>query len=181
MARWHHRLNGHEFEWIPGVGDGQGGLACCNSWGLKESDMTEWVKWTECWVTNHSKTQWPITIIYSCLLVRRLPKQVLSDLALCLVWHQVIDCIKICSKCLHPKKSQRMFKLRHNCIHLISAQFSSITQSCPTLCNPMDCSTPGLPVHHQLQTLLKLISIESVMPSNYLILCCSLLFPTRCQ
>ena len=45
MAGWHHPLNGHEFEWTPGVGDGQGGLACCNSWGRKESDMTEWLNW----------------------------------------------------------------------------------------------------------------------------------------
>ena len=36
MAKWHHRLEGHEFEWTLGVGDGQGGLACCNSWGQKE-------------------------------------------------------------------------------------------------------------------------------------------------
>ena len=36
MAGWHHRLNGHEFEWTPGVGDGQGGLECCGSWGHKE-------------------------------------------------------------------------------------------------------------------------------------------------
>ena len=41
MAGWHHRLDGHEFEWTPGVGDGQGGLACCDSWGRKESDTTE--------------------------------------------------------------------------------------------------------------------------------------------
>ena len=41
MDGWHHHLDGHEFEWTPGVGDGQGGLACCNSWGLKELDMTE--------------------------------------------------------------------------------------------------------------------------------------------
>ena len=41
MAGWHHQLDGLEFELAPGVGDGQGGLACCNSWGLKESDMTE--------------------------------------------------------------------------------------------------------------------------------------------
>ena len=40
IAGWHHRLNGHGFGWIPGVGDGQGGLACC-SWGRKESDTTE--------------------------------------------------------------------------------------------------------------------------------------------
>ena len=41
MVGWHHQLNGHEFESTPGVGNGQGGLACCNSWGHKESDMTE--------------------------------------------------------------------------------------------------------------------------------------------
>ena len=58
---------------------------------------------------------------------------------------------------------------------LSSVQFSSVTQSCLTICNPMDCSTQGLPVHHQLRSLPKLMSIESVMPSNHLILCCPLL------
>ena len=47
MAGWHHRLDGHEFEWTLGAGDGQGGLACCDSWGCKESDMTERLNWTE--------------------------------------------------------------------------------------------------------------------------------------
>ena len=47
MAGWHHRLDGREFEWMPGVGDGQGGLACCNSWSLKESDTTERLNWTD--------------------------------------------------------------------------------------------------------------------------------------
>ena len=47
IAGWHHRLDGHEFEWTPGVGDGQGGLACCNSWCHKESDTTEQLNWTE--------------------------------------------------------------------------------------------------------------------------------------
>ena len=56
----------------------------------------------------------------------------------------------------------------------ISVQFSSVAQSCPTLCDPMICNTPGLPVHHQL-TLLRLKSIESVMPSSHLILCRPLL------
>ena len=41
MVGWHHQLNGHGFGWTPGVGDGQGGLACCGSWGCKESDTTE--------------------------------------------------------------------------------------------------------------------------------------------
>ena len=47
MAGWYHRLDGQEFRWTPGVGDGQGGLACCNSWGRKELDTTEWLNWTE--------------------------------------------------------------------------------------------------------------------------------------
>ena len=46
MAGWHHRLDGHGFGWTPGVGDGQGGLAFYNSWGRKESDMTERLNWT---------------------------------------------------------------------------------------------------------------------------------------
>ena len=46
MVGWHHWLNGHEFEWTLGVGDGQGGLAFCNSWGCKESDTTECLNWT---------------------------------------------------------------------------------------------------------------------------------------
>ena len=45
MAGWHHRLEGREFEWTPGVGDGQGGLVCCNSWGCKELDTTERLNW----------------------------------------------------------------------------------------------------------------------------------------
>ena len=47
MAGWHHWLDGRESELTPGVGDGQGGLACCDSWGRKESDTTEQLNWTE--------------------------------------------------------------------------------------------------------------------------------------
>ena len=47
MVGWHHWHNGHEFESTPGVGDGQGGLACCSSWGRKEPGMTEWLNWTD--------------------------------------------------------------------------------------------------------------------------------------
>ena len=47
MAGWHHRLDGRAFGWTPGVGDGQGGLACCDSWGCKESDTTERLNWTK--------------------------------------------------------------------------------------------------------------------------------------
>ena len=41
MVGWHHRLNGHEFEQVPGVGEGQGKLACCSPWGQKELNITE--------------------------------------------------------------------------------------------------------------------------------------------
>ena len=47
MAGWHHWLDGRESGWTPGVGDGQGGLACWDSWGCKESDTTERLNWTE--------------------------------------------------------------------------------------------------------------------------------------
>ena len=58
-----------------------------------------------------------------------------------------------------------------------SVQFSSVTQSCQTLCNPMDCSAPDFPVHQQLPELTHM-SIESMMPSNHLILCRLLLLPS---
>ena len=48
MVRWHHGLNGHEFEWTPGVDDGQGGLACCGLWGCKErTRLSDWTELTE--------------------------------------------------------------------------------------------------------------------------------------
>ena len=55
------------------------------------------------------------------------------------------------------------------------SHFSSVTQSCPTLCEPMDCSIPVFPVHHQLPELSKPVAIKSVMPSNHLILWCPFL------
>ena len=59
MARWHHWLDGRESEWTLGVGDGQGGLVCCDSWGCKVSDMTEWLNWTE---LNHPETISPQSV-----------------------------------------------------------------------------------------------------------------------
>ena len=57
-----------------------------------------------------------------------------------------------------------------------SVQFSLVAQSCLTLCDAMECSTPGLPVHHHSWSILKHMPIELVMPSNHLILCCPLFF-----
>ena len=102
MVGWHHRLNGHEFGWTPGVGDGQRGLACCSLWGCKESDTTEQLNWL------------------------------------------------------------KIFLLFNHLSHLI-------------LCDPMDCSTPGCPVLIISQSLLKFMSIESVMSYNHLIPCCPLI------
>ena len=64
------------------------------------------------------------------------------------------------------RQCQRMLRLLHNCTHL---QFSSVVQSCPTLCSPMNCSSPGLPVHHQLpeftQTHVHRVS-DAIQPSH---------------
>ena len=69
-----------------------------------------------------------------------------------------------------------MAKNHHNIVKQFSSvQFSSVTQSCPTLCDPMNHSTPGLPVHHNSQSSPKPTSIKLVMPSNHLILCRPLL------
>ena len=54
MVGWHHWFNGPEFEWTPGVGDGQVDPACCDSRGRKESDMTEWLNWLN-WTEGHYK------------------------------------------------------------------------------------------------------------------------------
>ena len=64
---------------------------------------------------------------------------------------------------------------RKSCQFLLSVQFSSVAQLCPSLCHPMDCSTPGLPVHHHLPELAQTQSIQLVMPSNHLIFCHPLL------
>ena len=81
-----------------------------------------------------------------------------------------------------PSEEKQNKKTQHNSHTIWSSHklldqpsVSSVAQSCPTLCDTMDCTTSGLPVLHQFQSLLKLMSIESVMPSNRLILCRPLL------
>ena len=65
MAGWHHRFDGHEFGLTPGVGDGQGGLACCDSWGHKESDVTERLNTTE--LNLHLHVRYFVIKTYSSL------------------------------------------------------------------------------------------------------------------
>ena len=79
MAGWHHRLNAHEFRWTPGVGDGQGGLACCNSWGCKELDTTEGLNWTEL------KNYWNF-ICWFVLLIYVVPLSFVYFLCMHLLW-----------------------------------------------------------------------------------------------
>ena len=87
MAGWHHRLDGHEFEWTPGVGDGEGGLACCDSWGRKESDLTEGQNWTEVnQILQDSIHSFPL-VRYSCPLSAG-------------VLHALL-CLKVYSWCIH--------------------------------------------------------------------------------
>ena len=71
MAGWHHWLDGRQSGWTPGVGDRQGGLACCNSWGPKESDTTEPLNWTELtlllwhlYLDAPSSTKYPFDLLY---------------------------------------------------------------------------------------------------------------------
>ena len=79
MAGWHHRLDAHEFRWTPGVGDAQGGLACCNSWSCKESDMTERLNWTEL------KSYWNF-ICWFVLLIYVVPLSFVYFLCMHLLW-----------------------------------------------------------------------------------------------
>ena len=59
MAVWHHQFDGHEFKWTPWIGDRQGGLASCDSWGHKETDTTEWLNWTELnWIVWNVNFTW---------------------------------------------------------------------------------------------------------------------------
>ena len=169
MAGWHHWLDGRESEWTPGVGDGQGGLACCNSRSRKESDMTERLIWSD------------LNVLVAKLNLQRTLH--------CLGKVMPLGHLQQVEEGKIPKEG----RLGHFCIlktfkgtwefknfepinpdvsiqfgratfflHLglyISVmdlpnywgfQFSSVTQLCPTLCDPMNHRTPGLPVHHQL-------------------------------
>ena len=109
MVGWHHRLDGLEFEWTVGVGDGQGGLACCDSWGGKESDTTEQLSWTEGWqpewpvfeFLNHSRSsgqsEWVVEVLDLVMVY-----WTLKPLAWPLLGHPFLTCpwpLFLCLKC----------------------------------------------------------------------------------
>ena len=164
IAGWHHWLNGRESQWPPGVGDGQGGLACCDSWGRKESDTTERLIWSDL-ILLYSRFSLVIYFIHSSILLAFL----LTTIPFRYELNQIYNGIS-------PHSGQNGHHQKLQTIHAgevmekrecfctvcgnvnwhshygrwLSVQFSSVAQSCPTLCDPMNCSTQGLPVHHQL-------------------------------
>ena len=64
MVGWHHQLDGHGFGWTPEVGDGQGGLECCGSWGHKESDTTERLNWTETYTFRRPSFSYVLSAVF---------------------------------------------------------------------------------------------------------------------
>ena len=79
MAGWHHWLDGHESQWTPGVGVGQGGLACCDSWGRKESDTTERLIWSDLIILQRSMyILWflALRVLRSKLKIQKLQKKI---------------------------------------------------------------------------------------------------------
>ena len=177
MAGWHHWLDGHESEWTPGVCDLQGGLECCSSWGCEESDTTERLNWTELNKYMHTDRErgrdnislplFHSAYIPACLVM------ITQNLTVSLCWVQCFIIYPFCL-CSIPnfrfKNWSKIYKSSNvalctsqssnmlgywnlnnpwrYCIR--SDQIRSVAQSYPTLCNPLNLSTPGLPVHHQL-------------------------------
>ena len=141
MAGWHHWLDGCESGWTPGVGDGQGGLACCNSWGRKELDTTEWLNWTDwlteggCTASHTHETQ----LSFGPFLLPHLP--LLSD-SLTILWiHWSSWWIYI------------MYTVyRYNCIPVIHVWKWKWSRSVVSdSLWPVDCSPPSSSVHGILQ------------------------------
>ena len=142
MVGWHHWLDGHEFGWTLGVGDGQGGLACWDSWGCKESDTTERLNWTELNWTEQEKVNTSLKGHNASSYHNRKRQWVKNKL------------LKMWSGC---------------CFCFSAAKFFN-------LFDPMNCSTQTSLSFSTSWSLLRLISIESMMPSNHLILFCPI-FP----
>ena len=139
MVGWHHRLDGHEFEQAPGVGDGQGSLACCSPWDYKAqlSLATRGEDWASQGQPK-GKAEIPV-VTREC---RRNSRKT--------TWFCVCVCVCVCVK-----------SLSH--IRLFATPWTAACQASLSITNS--------------RSLLKLMSIEWMMPSNHLILCHSLLLP----
>ena len=156
MVGWHHQLDGHEFKQAPGTVDGQRSLACWNLWGCKESDMTEWLNWTEVLQGYHFL---PCVLVYmsSCVY----PTRVEFLIATLVVCQQIVfNCYQ-----WHVLYSNHLFSSIQSLSHvwLFPTPWTAARQASLSIINSW--------------SLLKLMSIESVMPSNHLIFCHPLLLP----
>ena len=129
MVGWHHWLNGHGFWWTLGVGDGQGGLACCGLWGSKESDTTEWLNWLKVFL---------FLIFWGC-------SSLLS------IWlYQFTFPLTMFKDCLFSMPSSTFISCAFYNNRAAAAAAKSL-QSCSSLCHPIDGSPPGFPVPGILQ------------------------------
>ena len=113
MVRWHDWLDGHEFEHTPGVGDGQGSLACCSPWGCKESDTTEQLNWTESSM-REQRQMWGLRLVEYLQRYRAYAEMYVIPLSF------DSKCPKNCFEWLFSGKSLDCEKLyERTCIHLV--------------------------------------------------------------
>ena len=120
MVGWHHQFNGYEFEQALRDGEGQVSLAYCSPWGRKESDTSEQLNWTDRFIDYNKCTT--TSLKFQCCVIFLVNSHLISE------------------------------SLFMNILEHINHQLSvsSVMKLCPTLWDPMDCSTRGFPVHHQL-------------------------------
>ena len=135
MAGWHHWLDGRESEWTPGVGDGQGGLAGCDSWDRKESDTTERLNWTE-------------VRLWFCFFKTSL----FLDPSLLSCYHNYYSSYNTSLYLLETLPLAFLLFLLLLFLFLLEATHWNdnpcfVAHSCLTLCNPMDHSPQGSSVH----------------------------------
>ena len=135
MVGWHHCLNGHGFGWTPGVGDGQRGLVCCDSWGRKELDTTERLNWTEArYRCGFSKSIYslPVSVWHlSHYLVNCHNISKILVFIICLWWSVISDLCCHCSNCFEMSWSSSKYDgelhLRMLCSNCLSEWPSSIS------------------------------------------------------
>ena len=132
MVGWHHQLNGHRFGWTLGVGDGQGGLVCYGSWGHKESDMTEWLNWTELMATPLKPKS--LALFLASLFFTAHIQSVSNSCKFCF---QTIQNLTITTYTILVQVTITSLGLL--VVYLLSCVW--------LICNPIDCKPPGSSVH----------------------------------
>ena len=167
MVGWHHWLDGHEFEQAPEVDDGQGSLVCCSPRGCKELNMTEQLNWFDTtWrYSTTSKGLLPVGnwmgevrgFNYICdALFKNSSDANMENVNNC--WFLEVFSIKHMVRRFDFSSSLDMFSFpsgmfvmsKKESDEMVIGVCCLVTKSCPTLCDPMDCSIPGFPVLHYL-------------------------------